>query len=103
MAKPLDEPSKLFGLCTYRDMVLIGLLGFLAVLVINKLCLHGLKFPLAVLVSGVIFGPIMSFLILKNHLPSGFFFFLLRYWKKPKLYLPIAERSKIERIKNASN
>lgn len=100
MVKPLDEPSKLFGICTLQDMVFLGITTLLGALFINKLCMHNVPLPLATILAIIVFGPFMSYLVLKNHMPSGFFFFILKYWKKPKVLLPIAERSKIERIKD---
>ena len=102
MGRPLDEPSKIFGLMTMVDAFIVILFLFAGSLILIAMVNHGVRFPLAVCFLCAFIGPPMAYMIVKNTLPDGFFYFYFKFRKKPKILLPEAETLRSKGKKNAS-
>ena len=94
MGKPLDIPSKLFGLFTFEDAAILG--GFLFVDLFFLLRFSKVVgfFP-SMFVCSTAFLGVFTFFFLKNTWPAGIIPAFFKYLSRPKLLLPGREKNTI--------
>jgi hypothetical protein len=94
MGKPLDEPSKLLGLFTFEDtVILFGVIFVLLFMFFNLVKVLGFWFSSVICSS--IFMLFFAFFFLKNTWPRGIIPAFFKFLTRPKLILPGREASSI--------
>lgn len=94
MGKPLDEPSKVLGFIPFADAVMLACILFLDGLFFLTISKAATFLTSAGLTVFILFSAIFAF-FLKNIFPKGFFRGMVRYYSRPRMFLPGRERSEL--------
>ena len=94
MGKPLDEPSKVLGFIPFGDAIILTFILFLDGLFFIAISKTAPFLTATGLTVAILLGAVFAS-FLKNIFPKGFFRGMIRYYNRPRFFVPGREKSEL--------